>query len=76
MRGQAKPLMIAIRNKGEKREHPRQSEDQQTTHRSSGPRRNCGRGSECKINCRFIKSNLGEEAEVELTEVVGSLRVQ
>ena len=56
---QAKPLMIAIRNKGEKREHPRQSEDQQTTHRSSGPRRNCGLGSECKINCRFIKRQSG-----------------
>ncbi len=27
MRGQAKTLTIAIRNKGEKCEHPRQSED-------------------------------------------------
>jgi predicted ATP-dependent serine protease len=45
MRGQVKSLTIAIRHTGEKREHTRQSEDQQTTHRSSGPRRDCGRRS-------------------------------
>jgi hypothetical protein len=38
MRGRAKFLTIAIRHTGEKRAHPRQSEDKQTTDRSSGPR--------------------------------------
>jgi hypothetical protein len=44
MRGQAKLLTIAIRYTEEKLEHTRQSQDKQTTHRSSGPRRNCGGG--------------------------------
>jgi len=44
VRGRAKFLTIAIRHIGEKREYSRQSEDQQTTHWSSGPRRDCGCG--------------------------------